>query len=389
MPLTIKKIEKLRTPGRYFDAHGLYLQVFGPNNRSWVFRYELEGRERWMGLGPVHTTGLVEAREAARRARQMVRDKLDPIETRLAERDAKRADERSKISFKDATKKFLDLHQDTWKNEKHRKQWQSTLESYAFPALGSRPVSAIDDALINEALAPIWLKIPETASRVRHRIKKTIAWVTEGMPLPAKLAKRKAKNHAALPYAEIPAFMAELREREGISARALEFLILNASRTGEVIGAIWGEFDLAEKIWTIPAERMKAGKEHRVPLTDRSLEILASLPREKKNDFVFIGARSGKGLSNMAMLELMKGMRPGFVPHGFRSCYKDWCADRTSFPNIVSEMSLAHTVQGVEGAYRRGDLLQKRVKLAEAWCRYCATPPAKSENNVTPIRTVA
>lgn len=388
MALTEKRISKLKGRGRYRDGNGLLLQITKSGSKSWVFRYERGGKERMMGLGPTHVFNLAQARKAARSARELLFLGVDPIESRLIARDSKRAEERNRITFKEATARYLDLHNDTWKNGKHRAQWQSTLERYAFPCLGARPVCAIDPALVNEALAPIWSRIPETASRVRHRINKVITWVSEGQPLPAKLAKRKAKNHAALPYAEVPTFMAELRSHRGLSARALEFLILNAARTGEVIGAVWDEFDTTAGIWTIPAERMKAGREHRVPLSDRALDLIMGLPREDGNPFVFIGAHRGKGLSNMSMLELMRALRPDYVPHGFRSSFKDWAADSTNFPNIVSEQALAHTVGGVEGAYRRSDLMDKRRRLMSAWAKYCSTC-THSVANVVPLKFVA
>lgn len=387
MSLTVKKIAKLLKPGRYLDAHGLYLQVMSPTNRSWLFRYELDGRERFMGLGPLHTITLAEARERAREARKLLLGGVDPIEARHAARDALRKEETERIIFKDAAEQFLSLHENGWRNAKHRQQWRNTLKQYAYPKLGMRPVKMIDTALINDAVAAIWQTKPETAGRVRLRIERVLRWVKEGKPLPTQGASRRTKNHAALPYRELPFFVAELREREGISARALEFLILTAARTGEVIGAKWPEIDLDGRTWTIPDERMKAGREHRVPLSDRAIEILKALPREKGNDHVFIGASKGKQLSNMAMLEMMRGMRPGYVPHGFRSCFKDWASETTNHPNIVSEMALAHTVQGVEGAYRRGDLLQKRARLMRDWAKFATTKPVTG--NVVPLKRQA
>jgi integrase len=251
-------------------------------------------------------------------------------------------------------------------------------------------VKALDDAVINTALAPIWQEVPETAGRVRQRIDRVIAWVKAGMPLPKVKLSQRARNHPALPYAEIPLFMAELRDREGISARALEFLILTASRTAEVLGATWNEFDLINKLWLIPAERMKASREHRIPLSEAAIDVLKSLPKEAKNPHVFIGGRKGQGLSNMAMLELLRGMRPGLTVHGFRSTFKDWAAEQTNYPNIVSEMALAHRIPDrVEAAYRRGDLLEKRRRLMRDWAKYSLSKPvaAVGENVVTLKRT--
>jgi integrase len=382
MALTTKRVEGLFAPGRYFDDHGLYLQVLSPTNRSWLFRFQRNGRgERWMGLGPVHTVSLNLARERARKARLLLLDGVDPIEARLAERDAQRKEETEQITFKQATEKFLTLHESGWRNAKHRQQWRNTLMAYAYPTLGARPVKAIDAALINQALAPIWPSIPETAGRVRMQ------WVKDGMPLPTATVSKRRKNHPALPYREMPEFMNDLRNRQGVSARALEFLILTAARTNEVIGAKRGEFDFEQKIWTVPASRMKAGRQHRVPLSEAAIDLLQALPTEKGNDFMFIGSRGGKGLSDMAMRGLMRHMRSDCVPHGFRSTFKDWCAETTNYPNIVSEMALAHKISDeTEAAYRRGDLLEKRRRLMCDWAQYCGSKPVTQTDVVTPIR---
>ena len=338
--LTKKQVDRLTEPGRYHDGFGLYLQVHSPTNRSWIFRYEVEGRERWMGLGALHAFNLDEARERARKARQQLSDGVDPIEARLAERDARRKAAAERIEFEDAAEKYLTLHEMLWRNPKHRKQWRTTLREYAYPVLGTRPVKAIDRAVINQALAPIWQTIPETAARLRTRIERIVRWVAEGQPLPAPKATYKI-HHPALPYAEIPAFMAELRKKDGVAARALEFLILTAARSGEVLGARFGEVDFARKVWIVPASRMKAGKEHSVPLSDRAVEILEGLPREDGNDRLFIGAHKGTGLRSGAMLEVLQSIRTGVVAHGFRSSFRDWAAERR-FDREIAEEALAH-----------------------------------------------
>lgn len=381
MRLTERKIAKLKNAGRYRDGHGLILQVADSGAKSWIFRFERDGRERWMGLGPIHTISLAQARLAAQRARRLLLEGVDPIEQRHAERDAQRADARAQMSFKEAVERYLKVNEPTWKNAKHIQQWRMRLKKYVSELL-PRPVAAVDEATINEALAGIWTTMPETARRIRRRVRAICQWVKDGQPLPTRDVALKARKMPALPYRDVPQFMVELRAKEGISPRALEFLILCASRTGEVLGATWPEINLEEKLWTIPAERMKAGREHRVPLSDRAIEILKSLPTEKDNPHIFIGARKGKPLSSMALLMLMRDLREGFVPHGFRSSFKDWCADCTNFPNIVSEQALAHTVQGVEAHYRRGDLLDKRRKLMSAWSGYCSTQPANEFGNV-------
>ena len=269
------------------------------------------------------------------------------------------------------------MHADGWRNTKHRAQWKSTLTEHAFPKLGDRAVATIDAAMINEAVQAIWTKTPETARRVRGRIERIVQWVRDGKPLPGA-GKNGKRNHPALPWQELPQFMSELRQRQGVSARALEFAILTAARTGETIGATWDEIDLDAKIWTIPGERMKAARAHRVPLSAPVLALLKGLHREDGNQFVFIGARGGVGLSNMAMLEQVRGMRPGLTTHGFRATFKTWCDETQHVENAVVEAALAHiTGDKVEAAYRRGDMITKRHKLMTEWARYCASAPAE------------
>ena len=377
--LTTKRVDGLKAPGRYHDPEhrGLYLQIGPTGTKSWLLRYEHNGRERWHGLGSVKDFSLKEARERARAKRQLLADGLDPIEVKITAKDAAAKESRERLTFKQATEEFLNLHADGWRNAKHRAQWKSTLTEHAFPKLGERAVASIDAALINEAVAPIWTKTPETARRVRGRIERIVQWVKDGKPLPGA-GKNGKRNHPALPWQEIPQFMSELRERQGVSARALEFTVLTAARTGEVIGATWDEIDLDSKTWTVPAERMKSGREHRVPLSARVVELLESLHREDGNLYIFIGGRSGVGISNMAMLELLRGMRSGLSVHGFRSAFKDWAAEATHTPNMVSEAALAHVVADrTEAAYRRGTMFAKRAKLMTEWARYCASKPAE------------
>jgi integrase len=377
MSLTVKRIERL-TPGRYSDGDGLYLEIASAKNRCWLFRYERNGRERWMGIGPLKTFNLNEARERAKKARQLLKDGIDPLEARAAARDAKRKEEAENVTFKEAAEKYISLHESGWRNLKHRQQWRNTLKDFAYPALGPRPVKAIDTAVINAALASIWTRTPETASRTKLRIERVVQWVKDGRPLPVPTAASGKKNLPALPYPLIPELMAELRGRDGIASRALEFLILTAARTGDVIGARWNEIDLDEKLWVIPAMRMKAGREHRVPLSDRAIEIIKKLPREKDNPFVFIGSRTGKPLGDGALRIETNALRPGVVPHGFRSTFKDWAAETTNIPNIVSEAALAHAIgDKTEAAYRRGDMLDKRRHLMKSWAAYCSERPGE------------
>jgi integrase len=385
--LSVKAVQAAKEPGLYGDGGGLYLQVSDVTGtgitKAWVFRYMLAGRARKMGLGPEWDVPLAKAREKARDARELLRDGIDPIEAKRAERDARRKDSLENIEFKEATEKYLTAHESGWKNAKHRQQWRNTLETYAYKKLGDRPVKAIDAPLINDCVADIWKDIPETASRVRQRIERVCQWVRDGMPLPTTAKSKRVKHHAALPWQEVPAFMVELRTKKAVSAQALEFTILTAARTGETIGAKWDEIDLHAKVWTIPADRMKAGKEHRVPLSDRAIQILGEVPRESGSPYVFPGTKAKSPLSNMSMLEMVRGMRPGVTVHGFRSTFKDWAAEATNHPNIVSEAALAHTVKdAVEKAYRRGELIEKRARLMRDWAAFCTRPPVDGGNVV-------
>jgi integrase len=413
--LTAKRVAKLiraGVPGRYLDrgdgrsgnqydpVKGLYLVVNSSSSAAWEIRFQLNGRTRFMGLGSARDFSLEEARTRAKAARQKLADKIDPIEARRAERDDEVREAAGDLPFREACKEFLAAHENTWKNAKHRQQWANTLRHYAYPKLGARPCKAIDNPAINDALQPIWTTLPETASRVKQRIERVIQWVKDGKPLPTAKSTRKRK-HPALPYTELPTFVIELRPRDGIAARALEFVILCASRTNEVIGATRREFDFTRKVWTIPGARMKMEREHRVPLSDRAIELLHSLPTEHGNQFMFIGAKEGKGLSNMALAEVVRQMndertRAGLprhvdpkqndhdvVPHGFRSTFKDWASETTGFPNEVSEVALAHQLKDkTEAAYRRGDLFDKRRQLMQAWARYCSSRPRRASAEV-------
>lgn len=385
--LSSRKVSTVRKPGYYGDGGGLYLQVSQYGTKSWVFRFALDGRTRDMGLGSLDTFTLKEARERARKFRQLVADGVDPIEDRLTRRDEARAEAFGRLTFKEAAQRFIELHAPTWKNEKHRKQWASTLEAYAYRTLGSRPVSAIDGAAITEVLSPIWLKKQETASRTKQRIERVVQWVKNGMPLPQQGATRRVRHHPALIFAELPEFMAELSKNGSVTAGALEFTILTAARTSETIGAKWSEIDLNARVWTVPAVRVKGGKEHEVPLSKRALAILENLPREP-GGYVFPGARARAPMSNMTMLKLLKGMRGGITVHGFRACFRDWAGDRTNFAREVIEHALAHQIKDkAEAAYRRSAALEKRRRLMEAWAKYCSSPPARVSGEVVSLRS--
>ena len=400
MALTAIKVTKATKPGRYGDGQGLYLQVSNTGLKSWLLRYERHGRERWMGLGPLHTVGLKDARDRAHMARRLLLDGIDPLDARKAERAAQALEAARSLTFEQAAQQYFEAHEQKWRNAKHRQQFLNTLKAYAFTKIGKFPVAAIDTGLVLKCIEPIWSDKTETASRVRARIEAVMDWATVrgyrkgdnparwkghlDNVLPARGQIQKTTHHAALPYAELAVFMAALSQREGVAARALEILILNAARTGEVIGATWDEIDLIAKIWTVPANRIKGGKEHRVPLSDRAVEILRALPQEAGNNYVFIGPQGG-GLSNMAMASVLARMqRTGFTVHGFRSTFRDWAAERTNCANHVVEMALAHVIgDKVEAAYRRGDLFDKRRRLMVDWAKYCAMASAGTENVIT------
>jgi integrase len=402
--LSFAAINAKSKPGLYADGGGLYLQIAKGGSKSWIFRYMLAGRPRKMGLGSVNTLPLKLARERAAEQRLKLLDADDPIELRKAERMAKLAASTTAMSFKEAADQYIKAHRASWKNVKHAGQWEATLKTYAYPVFGDLAVSRVDVALVMKVLEPIWSTKPETASRVRGRIESVLDWakarhLRDGENparwkghldklLPARNKVAKVKHHAALPYAETGTFIRDVRDLDGNGARALEFAILTATRTGEVVGALWQEIDLDGSMWVIPAVRMKAGKEHRVPLSGRVVEILKALPREDGNPHVFIGDRKGKPLSNMALLMTLRRMgRDDLTTHGFRSTFRDWAAEQTAYPNEMLEMALAHTVSDkTEAAYRRGDMVEKRRRLMEDWAAFCGTVMDAAADNVTPIR---
>jgi len=390
------KPEKGKFVKRLLDGDGLYLQVTKAKegfNRNWIFRYEMDGVRHDYGVGPLHRVSLAEARRRRTDLRLAILDGIDPLQERVdarKERLAEQAREVKATTFKTCAEAYYKIHHKTWSNEKHRKQWDSTMRDYVIPVIGSLNVNDIETAHIEKVLAPISDKIPETASRVQKRVEHVFNYAIAGKLrtgdnparreyLKARLGKLQKGNghHAALPFLESPAFMVELRERDSISARALEFTILTAARTGETIGAVWDEIDLKKKLWTVPAERMKADREHRVPLCDRVVDILKALPH--RGAHVFSGTNK-KPLSNMAMLQLLRGISPGHTVHGFRSTFRDWAAERTGYPEFVVEMALAHAVgDEVVKAYKRTDLFDRRVRLMRQWAGFLAKPrPPKS-----------
>jgi integrase len=400
--LTARSVEAKRARGRYSDGGGLVLQVSKWGTKSWAFRYQRGRRDRHMGLGPVHTLSLADARERARECRRLLLDGLDPIEERKAKRQSQRLETVRGLTFRDCAEGYIAAHGAGWRNAKHRAQWSSTLSAYAYPVIGELAVAVIGTALVLKSVEPIWASRPETAKRLRGRIENILDWAAvrgfrsgdnparwrghldKLLPAPSKV--RPVKHHAAMPYSNLPQFMSELRDRDDVAARALELTVLAALRTGEVIGAEWSEIDLATKVWTVPAVRMKAGREHRVPLSKRALEILGSMPR--KGELVFPGGRKDRPLSNMAMLKTLERMGHGDVTvHGFRSTFRDWAAETTAYPNHVVEMALAHAIGNtVEAAYRRGDLFEKRRRLMDEWARFCERARTVAGNNVAALR---
>jgi integrase len=400
--LTALDVARAKERGYYGDGGGLYLQVSASGAKSWVFRFKEGRRLREMGLGPLHTIGLAEARQRAQECRKARLDGKDPIAARHAERMAAKLDEAKAVTFKTCAEGYIAAHTAGWRSAKHAAQWTATLNAYVYPFFGGLPVQAVDVGLVMKAIEPIWATKPETASRVRGRIESILDWAVarryrQGenparwrghlenlLPAPTKI--RQVEHHAALPYHEIGGFMAELRQQEGVAARALEFAILTAARTGEVIGARWEEISIPERLWTISAERMKAGKQYRVPLSDAALAIIQQMAEIRCGDFLFPGGKAHRPLSNMAFLMLLRRMGRGdLTAHGFRSTFRDWAAERTGFPAEVAEMALAHSVgDKVEAAYRRGDLFEKRRQLADAWTKFCTAPP--DAGRVVPLR---
>lgn len=378
--------------GWHADGGNLYLFVRG-ESRTWVFRYTSpEGKRRNMGLGSSKSVTLARARELAATYRGQVKDKLapvDPIETTKAAKAQRGIEQAKRMTFKECAEAYIEANRAGWKNAKHAAQWGSTLTTYAYPVIGDTPVALVETPLIVKSLQPIWTTKTETASRLRGRIENVLDWAKvsgfrqEDNParwrghldhiLPAASKVAKVTHHAALPFKEISDFMPKLQEAAGLGARALELAILTATRSGEVRGATWAEIDLTEKVWTIPGERMKAGREHRVPLSTAAVKLLKALPRLSDSELVFPSSKPNKPLSDMTLTAVLKRLdRSDLTAHGFRSTFRDWTAEATNYPREVAEMALAHTIEdAVEAAYRRGDLFEKRKAMMEDWARFC------------------
>jgi integrase len=377
------------------DGANLHLQATlgrdGSVNRSWVFRYQFDGERHDLGLGPLHTTGLADARTEAKRLRQQIIAGIDPLQARReAERErlAQKAAQAKAVTFKECCEQNLRLHSGDWKSAKHGAEWSTTLKSYAFPVLADLAVADIETGHVQRVLEPIWQRIPETARRVRGRIEVVLIYATAAKfrhgDNPANWdvlqhllpGKKTTTHHPALPFVEAPAFFAELRGRDSATSRALAFTILAAARTSEALGARWDEIDLEAKCWTVPAQRMKSAREHRVPLGDSAIALLKSLPRHSAHSYVFhASGQHNKPLDSKAMRELLRAMRPHATVHGFRSAFSDWAHERTPHANHTIELSLAHAIgNAVEKAYRRGDLFEKRRRLMADWDRFLTSP---------------
>jgi integrase len=396
--LTARTVASLSKPGKYSDGGGLYLRIDGegaPARRRWIMRFVARNRTREMGLGGYPEISLADARKARDAAENIVRAGQDPI----AEREISRLAQVGKPTFGQVADALIEAKSPEWRNEKHRAQWAMTLREYAAP-LRSRPVDEIDTDAVLLALRPIWRSKPETASRLRGRIETVIdaarakGHIPPNEANPARwkghldklLPKRTTPSrghHAALPYAKLPSFIADLRARDATAGLALEFCILTAARSGEVYGARWNEFDLDNSLWVIPAARMKAAREHRVPLSSRAMGILTALHDLQLGDFVFPGRRHDKPLSNMAMEMMLRQMKVDVTVHGFRSAFRDWAGNETEFPRELAEAALAHVIgDKAEQAYRRGDALEKRRRLMDAWAEFCK-PSALAVLNIT------
>ncbi len=393
-------VRSKKQSGKYHDGGGLYLQVTPRLTRSWLFRYN-RSHDVWMGLGPFPDVPLAKARIDAGYCRALLREGVDPIAERKRKRTALRLADARNVTFADCCSGYIAAYEASWRNTKHRDQWETTLATYAEPILGKLSVQDIDTGLVLKVLQPIWYTKTETATRVRQRMESVLNWAAASgyrsgenparwngnlkdlLPVPTKL--KKVRNHPALPFPEINDFVTALRAVDGIASRALEFVILTAARTNEAIGARWNEFDLESGLWTIPGQRMKAGKTHTVPLSPRALTLLQEL-HDLGSEWVFPGQVADKPLSNMAMLLTLKRMNcADLTVHGFRSTFRDWCSESTSYSHEVCEMALAHQIKNqAEAAYRRGDLLDKRRRLMADWARYIDTP--RTTAIVTSIR---
>ena len=395
--LSAAEVRRLTEQGRYpvGGVAGLHLLVSATGARSWVLRTKVGDKRRDIGLGGFPDVTLAGARDKARDLRERIVAGIDPVAERKAARDAIRASQAKSLTFKEAAHRCHDARKDEFSNAKHRQDWINSLERHAFDVIDDLPVDVIELPHVLKVLEPIWKTKTETATRVRQRLESVLSWATvskhrtgenparwadnlsELLPTPSKI--RKVKHHKALPWQSVPEFMIDLRQREGMGARALEFIILTAARSGEVRFATWDEIDLSERVWTVPAERMKARKDHRVPLSDDVVELLARVPRIEGSNLLFTAPR-GNALSDMSISAVCKRMEVDATPHGFRSCFKDWARSRTAYADEVSELALAHVnSDATRAAYARDELLEQRAKLMRDWAKYLSKPVPTGE----------
>ncbi|MCO7244681.1 integrase arm-type DNA-binding domain-containing protein [Halomonas sp. Mc5H-6] len=391
---TVQKLAKEGKKGSTGDGQGLYLQITAGGSVSWIYRFKLQGKQRYMGLGSHPGVSLSEARELAADNRKMVKQGIDPLEARLKE---EKEAQKEAVTFTSCAARFIKAHRRSWRNAKHARQWVSTLKTYVRPKIGGKPIEDISTQDVLEVLKPIWANKNETAKRVQGRVENILDYAAaHGYRDPVNPARwrghldkllakpsriQKVNHHPAMPYDDVADFMASVQQYSSMSSKALLFLILTATRTSEVLNAEWNEIDLANATWAIPADRMKTNREHRVPLSKQALSLLSNLHHVKGSTYVFPGMKHARPLSNMALLQFMRGMGYGpsgekgnYVPHGFRSSFRDWTGEVTSYPRDVAEMALAHTIENkVEAAYRRGDLFEKRRSMMQDWADFIAT----------------
>ena len=393
--LSALAVQRLTAPGMHAvgGVAGLYLCVSPSGSRSWIARVNVDGKRREMGLGSFPDVSLSIAREKARAARSDTTMGIDPVAHRKEARSARQALKATQKTFADCAKAYIEAHSDSWRNAKHRAQWPATFETYVYPTMGTVLVGEVTQAHVMAVLLPIWKTKTQTAIRLRGRIEQVLAWATAAgfrqgdncarwaglldqlLPAPGKVSE--PRHHPAVRVDDMPAFIKALRQHDGLSPKALEFAVLTAARSGEVRGATWAEIDLEAAVWTVPKERMKAGKEHRVPLNTQAIKLLEAMPRIEGTELVFPAPRGGQ-LSDMALTALTRRMNfrddagRVCVPHGFRSSFRDWVFERTDYPRDLAEAALAHALENkVEAAYRRGDALERRRAMMQAWANYC------------------
>lgn len=400
--LSALEVSRLRAPGLVAvgGVPGLHLQVTPTQARSWILRVKVGTKRRDMGLGAYPGVTLAQAREKARQARERIEQGFDPVHERQRAKSLLRAEQTSAVTFEQAARALIESKAPEWRNAKHASQWTATLEKYAFPVIGQLHVKDVQQVHILQILEPLWHTRTETASRLRGRIEAVLDWararghrdgenparwrghLDKLLAKPSKVAR--VEHHPAIPLDDAHTFYAALQQREGMAARALEFALLTAARSGEVRGATWAEIDLDSALWTIPATRMKAGREHLVPLSEQALQLLRDLPRVEGSDFVFPGTRGSK-LSDMSLSAVMRRMCLDAVPHGLRSTFRDWCGERTAYPRDLAEAALAHTIASKsEAAYKRLTMVERRRPMMDAWAKFLSTPVAQG-NKVVPL----